>query len=389
MIIDCYPSAFAQWDSPAGYRSFEEKLRVIQRELGVHHQPVWRVRDGAPADNSSLIDPVTSELRGVKWIRHNNQLAWVYRGETYTKQYFPPMLNNLEYPAELMIAEMDYVGVDSGILHTHPHKGTYRFQNELHRHVVNHFPDRFMRLIMVDAAAIPRDPEAAAQELNNEVSNPGRVGLQFIPRYYYRPAVESEKGNDEPWDDGAMRPFWEAATALRIPVFFTMLGRGGAAVSITDQSSHETYVDELRVLMRWMDRYPDITVVITHGLPWRRYFENDRIRFPEEIWEVFQYPQCNMELVIPIQMGGLWEYPWKEAEPTIRECVERIGADRLMWGSDWPMVGRFCTYRQALDQYRGHCGFLTDDQRQAILGGTAARVMGIADDDDSAVRRKP
>jgi hypothetical protein len=47
-----------------------------------------------------------------------------------------------------------------------------------------------------------------------------------------------------------------------------------------------------------------------------------------------------------------------------------------------PIVARFCTYRQALDHIRRHCDFLSDAQRQAILGGTAARLMGIDDGRD-------
>ena len=48
-----------------------------------------------------------------------------------------------------------------------------------------------------------------------------------------------------------------------------------------------------------------------------------------------------------------------------------------MWGTDMPMVGRHCTYQQAQNQYRVHCDFLTEDQRQDILGGAVASVMGI------------
>ena len=105
--------------------------------------------------------------------------------------------------------------------------------------------------------------------------------------------------------------------------------------------------------------------------------EDDKIVFPEEIWEPFQSPNCYMQIVIVIQVGRRWEYPWKETESAIQECVERVGADRLIWGSDMPMVGRFCTYNQCLDQFRRHCDFLTDEQRADILGGTAARLMGI------------
>ena len=105
--------------------------------------------------------------------------------------------------------------------------------------------------------------------------------------------------------------------------------------------------------------------------------QGDKIVFPEEIWEPFQSRNCYMQIVIVIQVGRRWEYPWKETESALEECVERIGSDRLIWGTDMPMVARFCTYTQCLDQFRRHCEFLTDEQRADILGGTAARLMGV------------
>ena len=95
----------------------------FQRELSGHHQPVWRVRDRAPADNSTLIDPETNELHDVEFTVHRNRFTWDYRGETYTKQYYPPMLYRGDAPAELLIAEMDYAGVDMALLHTSPQLG--------------------------------------------------------------------------------------------------------------------------------------------------------------------------------------------------------------------------------------------------------------------------
>jgi predicted TIM-barrel fold metal-dependent hydrolase len=125
-----------------------------------------------------------------------------------------------------------------------------------------------------------------------------------------------------------------------------------------------------------MERYPQSNAVITHGFPWRSFLAGNRIVLPPAIWDVFRSPRCYMQLLFPIQLGGMWEYPWAEAEPTVQECVEKIGADRLIWGTDMPMVGRFCTYRQALNQYRLHCNFLSDGEREAILGGTAATLIG-------------
>ena len=76
-------------------------------------------------------------------------------------------------------------------------------------------------------------------------------------------------------------------------------------------------------------------------------------------------------------MGNIWEYPWVETEPTVQQCVERIGSERLIYGTDMPMVARFCTYKQTIDQFRTHCDFLTDTDRKNILGRTAAKIMNI------------
>lgn len=367
MLIDGHAYTFPPLDAQAGYSSLAEKMRAVQRELGGHHQPVWRVKDRARAENSVLIDPETGEFHKVIWGRDNGRLVWTHDGETYTKQYLPPMLHNLEMPPEVLIAEMDYAGVDMAILHSSPHLGQ---TNELHRQATVQFPDRLRRLVSLPGAEIPKDVEAAVQEVERQVAAGGVCGYQFPSRYYW------DGGYSESWEDGPMRPFWEAVSGLGLPVYFTLQARRSARSNL---SNRDSYLEEHRTLGRWIERYPDTKVVITHGLQWLTFLEGDRIELPEEVWEVFESPNCHMQLLFPIQLGGIWEYPFKNAEPTVKECVERIGSNRLIFGSDMPMVGRFCTYRQAIDQYRVHCDFLSGEDRKNILGGTVARLLGLKD----------
>ena len=75
---------------------------------------------------------------------------------------------------------MDYVGVDMGILHTFPALGLI---NAFLRDAVRSFPDRLVRLISVREAAIPTGPDAAIQEVENEVKIGGSA-LQFMPGFY-------------------------------------------------------------------------------------------------------------------------------------------------------------------------------------------------------------
>ena len=134
----------------------------------------------------------------------------------------------------------------------------------------------------------------------------------------------------------------------------------------------------MSTLIRWMERYPDVEVVVTHGLGWRLFRDGDHIKLPEEVWSPFDNPNLRLQLLFPIALGNVWDYPMPQVRPTIEECVRRVGAERLMWGTDMPIVTRFWTYRQNIDFIRLYCDFLSSEDLDRILGGTAARLMGVS-----------
>ena len=366
MIIDGHAYCFPARDKAAGYPSVDERWHELQRELSGHHQPVWRVRDRAPADNSTLIDPETNEFHDVEFAVHRNRFTWDYKGETYTKQYYPPMLYRGDTPAELLITEMDYVGIDMALLHTSPQLGRL---NEYLADATSQYPDRLRWLVNIPEAHIANDPDAAVAEAARWLATDGAAGYQFHSKFYYL------GGHTEPWDAEPMRPFWDGIAALGMPVYFSL--GVGQSKGRERSENQEGYLNEHNILQRWMDRYPDLTVVVTHGLNWRLFLDGDRFVFPEAVWKTFEAPQCHLQLLFVIQLGNLFEYPWSETESALRECVEHVGADRLIYGTDMPMVARFSTYRQTLDYYRKHCEFLSESERRSIIGGTAARVLGI------------
>ena len=103
---------------------------------------------------------------------------------------------------------------------------------------------------------------------------------------------------------------------------------------------------------------------------------NGRIEVPEEAWAPLEASNIIVEVLIPIFQGAIWEYPYAEARPIIREYYRRLGPDKLAWGSDMPNVERHCTYRQSLDYLRNHCDFITSDEMDKICGGNVARLFG-------------
>ena len=54
-----------------------------------------------------------------------------------------------------------------------------------------------------------------------------------------------------------------------------------------------------------------------------------------------------------------------------------FGANRCMFGSDWPVCELAGTYQEQIDALREVLGELSDSERSAIFGGTAKSFYGL------------
>jgi L-fuconolactonase len=70
-------------------------------------------------------------------------------------------------------------------------------------------------------------------------------------------------------------------------------------------------------------------------------------------------------------------YGASDLEPYVRHALEQFGADRLMFGSDWPISTLADGYTRWWDVVAEVLGPLRADERSAIYGRTAARVYGL------------
>lgn len=374
MIVDSHAYCFEPADSCAGFASATDHLRWVQYAQASHHQPAFRLSDRA-AGPSDVLAPAGStpfgDLPDVGFrIDHAaGRVVWTWQGQDYSKHFYPPNLRSCEFTASSLIGEMDYAGVDWALLHTNPMLGRdSRFLADC----VRQFPQRLRAMAPVDEWRIATETDAVIEELVAAIETDGLHAIKFNPLHYLV--------GDNPWDDGAFRPFWEAATSLNVPVFFTLstgsaFGRG----YVSDQQQQQGYLNELRILSRWTARYPDTVCSITHGFPWRLFVEDNRIVLPEQIWEPFTHPNLSQEVCFPVRLGDWFEYPYGQVWPTLELMVERIGADRLMWGTDMPFQNRFCTYQQSRAWIEQHCDFLSAEDMALIMGGTAARILHLTE----------
>jgi predicted TIM-barrel fold metal-dependent hydrolase len=163
---------------------------------------------------------------------------------------------------------------------------------------------------------------------------------------------------DDAWlSDGSMDAFWVEAESLDVPVC--------------------VYAPRnVRALHDVALRYPGLRLIVDHvgadlfSPPGRRFdhwHEVRRLTNFENVWlKVSALPEATGE-----------RFPFPAAQERVREVYELFGPDRLMWGSNYPLTTRVCTYAEAVDLIRVGCEFLTVEDRAKVLGATATMVFGL------------
>ena len=80
--------------------------------------------------------------------------------------------------------------------------------------------------------------------------------------------------------------------------------------------------------------------------------------------------------------GMVTEAKWRswqpqDFKPYLDIVFDAFGAQRLMFGSDWPVCTLSGSYQQVVDLAAGYVAHLSEDEQTAVFGETAARFYGV------------
>jgi len=131
----------------------------------------------------------------------------------------------------------------------------------------------------------------------------------------------------------------------------------------------------LAVLARFLDRHPDLPVVIDHGAkpdivhgaikPWA-----DALRAVARRDNTF----CKLS-GLATEAGPAWTAA--RLAPYVDSLLECFGPRRLLWGSDWPVLNEVGHYGAWLDAAEGSTARLSDSEQALVYGGNAALFYGL------------
>lgn len=187
------------------------------------------------------------------------------------------------------------------------------------------------------------------QDLERYVSDPLFVGIRHVVQ-------------DEPDDDFIARP--TVLNGLR------ELERVGTTYDLLFYERHLKHAKTVA------DAVPNLKLVLDH-LSKPRIKEGSFEVWDREIREAAKRPNLYCKLSGMITEAD-WE-AWKPAdlEPYIQTALEAFGADRLMFGSDWPVCLLAGSYREVYDVLERAVGALSASEREAIWEGTAITFYGL------------
>jgi predicted TIM-barrel fold metal-dependent hydrolase len=122
-------------------------------------------------------------------------------------------------------------------------------------------------------------------------------------------------------------------------------------------------------VMRLIEQFPDLTVVIDH-------MADSPLNQPaglEKLLALRRFPKVYVKISHSWSLSSQ-PYPYLDSQEQIKRIYDVFGPKRLMAGTDWPLVEKYCTYDQAVDLARKKVSFFNDEDKRWICGLTAEQV---------------
>lgn len=243
-----------------------------------------------------------------------------------------------EATAEMLLELMRAANVQRTVIIQVIH---YRWDNRYAASVLKRYPQKFRGVARVN----PEDP-AAPDHLSRLVADDGFHGVRLSP-------AGTAAGD---WIRGPlMPPLWRRCRELKVPM--TLL----------------TPTSRLPEIAKLVDQFPDLTVVIDH-------MADSPIAEPaqlESLLALRRFPG------VFVKISHTWSlsaqpYPYADTHAQVRRLYDAFGPQRLIAGTDWPLVEKYCTYSQAIELARSRIAFLNAEDRRWICGRTAELVWPFA-----------
>jgi predicted TIM-barrel fold metal-dependent hydrolase len=243
--------------------------------------------------------------------------------------------------AERFISEMDAAGVDRAVIVPPSWVGE---NNDEAIEAAAKYPRRFAVMGRFD----PKRPDAF-QALAAWRQQPYMLGIRLT---LFR--------GFEAWlEDGTLSDFWPACERLGIPVMALTPGAAGRLEPVAA-------------------RHPGLTLIMDHMAADLSARGGQAFAALDQLLALAAYPRVFVK-VSSAPCFSDEPYPFADIYPYLRQIYDAFGPQRLMWGADFSRLTS--TYSECLEHFRSGLDFLSEDDKEWILGRTLAESLEWPEDE--------
>jgi predicted TIM-barrel fold metal-dependent hydrolase len=245
---------------------------------------------------------------------------------------------------------MDRTGISGAVLLQNPAIGD---QNDYIRQTLVRCPDRFRGTIQVD----PTSPYACHRIEHYASPHQNALKLELSEDWGW-----SGIYGDLPLDGPVLEPVWETVLRLGLRMIIDpgpVSGKGYQVENIANVAA----------------MYPSVPILVEHlgymtGEDYVKPFFRQRWRRMLSLGREFGNVFFGTSAVCSL-MGE--PYPCPGTKELMREGVEMVSADKLLWGSDVPTTLKDYTYVEMVEFITRECDFIPAADMEKIMGLNAAR----------------
>jgi len=150
----------------------------------------------------------------------------------------------------------------------------------------------------------------------------------------------------------------------------TELARRGLTYDLLIRPRH------LPVVLKLVQRQPELRMVLDHAAK-PAIAKRDFDTWATALAEVAKHPRLYCKLSGLITEADRRHWQPADLKPYIDHVLALFGAERVMFGSDWPVCLLAGSYERVLDALTRNIDRLTTSERDRVLGGTATEFYGL------------
>lgn len=224
----------------------------------------------------------------------------------------------------------------------------HMFDHSLVTSVIKRYPSKFIGCCLAN----PSEDGSGIGQLENLVLKDGYSAVRFNP--YLWPS--SQKMTNE-----IGKAMFRKAGELGVPVgFMCMKGLG----------LHIAEIEEL------CSEFPSTVVLLDHMAFCKPPTNVEENKTLSELLKLSRFPQVYVKFSALFRLSRR-SYPYEDTSDLLSQVISSFGANRVMWGSDFPFVVSECGYKEAKEAVSLIAAkiSLSPSDMEWIMGRTASQLL--------------